>query len=184
MVETSKKRWYVLHTYSGYENRVKNNLESRKDSMGMTDYIFDVVVPETEEHYKTKTGKKKVRMDKEFPGYVLIQMVMTDQSWYIVRNTPGVTGFIGSHGGGSKPTPLLPDEVKLILSRLGKSEDKKTLNARVGDTVTIIDGAFSGLNGKITNIDGEKGKLKANINMFGRETSAELTFDQVKPILK
>ena len=113
MVESAEKQWYVLHTYSGYENKVKENLESRRDSMGMQDYIFDVVVPETEKH-EVKNGKEKVVMDKTFPGYVLVQMVMTDRAWYVVRNTPGVTGFIGSHGQGSKPNPLLPEEVEHV----------------------------------------------------------------------
>ncbi len=124
MVESAEKQWYVLHTYSGYENKVKLNLESRAQSMGMQDYIFRVVVPEEEEH-EVKNGKEKIKMDKTFPGYVLVEMVMTDDAWYIVRNTPGVTGFIGSHGQGSKPTPLLPDEVELILKRLGMSSVMK-----------------------------------------------------------
>ncbi|MBW1605997.1 transcription termination/antitermination protein NusG [Lactobacillus sp. Sy-1] len=181
MVESAEKQWYVLHTYSGYENRVKANIESRKESMGMSNYIFRVVVPEQEEH-EVKNGKDKIKMDKTFPGYVLIQMVMTDESWYVVRNTPGVTGFIGSHGQGSKPTPLLPEEVELILSRLDQAPETKEIDAKVGDTVTIIDGAFSGLSGKIIEIDNEKAKLKVDIDMFGRETSAELDFNQVKPI--
>ncbi|MEJ6400218.1 transcription termination/antitermination protein NusG [Nicoliella lavandulae] len=181
MVESAEKQWYVLHTYSGYENRVKANIESRKESMGMSNFIFRVVVPEQEEH-EVKNGKDQFKMDKTFPGYVLIQMVMTDESWYVVRNTPGVTGFIGSHGQGSKPTPLLPEEVELILSRLDQTPEVKEIDAKVGDTVTIIDGAFSGLSGKIIEIDNEKAKLKVDIDMFGRETSAELDFKQVKPI--
>jgi len=178
LVESVEKRWYVLHTYSGYENKVKLNLDSRKDSMGMADYIFRVVVPETEEH-EVKDGKDKVKMDKTFPGYVLVEMVMTDQAWYVVRNTPGVTGFVGSHGQGSKPTPLLDDEVSLVLKRLGMSTRHEELDVNVGDTVKIIDGAFTGLDGKVTEIDNEKMRLKVNIDMFGRETSTELEFDQV-----
>lgn len=182
MVESVEKQWYVLHTYSGYENKVKMNLESRAQSMGMQDFIFRVVVPE-EEAREVKNGKEKVKMDKTFPGYVLVEMVMTDQAWYVVRNTPGVTGFIGSHGGGSKPTPLLPDEIERILKRLGMSSRHQDLDVEVGDTIKIVDGAFSGMEGKITELDHDKMKLKVNIDMFGRETSAELDFDQVDPVV-
>lgn len=180
-MESAEKQWYVIHTYSGYENKVKANLDSRTESMGMSNFIFRVVVPETEEH-EVKDGVDKVKMDKTFPGYVLVEMVMTDEAWYIVRNTPGVTGFIGSHGQGSKPTPLLPDEVELVLSRLGVSQEKQELDAEVGDTITIIDGAFADLSGKVIEKDDEKGKLKVNIDMFGRATTAELNFNQVQPI--
>ncbi|ASD33367.1 transcription termination/antitermination protein NusG [Lactiplantibacillus plantarum] len=181
MVESVEKRWYVLHTYAGYENKVSSNLESRIQSMGMEDNIFQVVVPEEEAH-EVKNGKDKVEMKKIFPGYVLVEMVMTDQAWYIVRNTPGVTGFLGSHGQGSKPTPLLPEEAEQILHQLGMSARHTELDVEVGEQVTIIDGAFSGLSGEITEIDNEKMKLKVNINMFGRETSTELDFDQVDQI--
>ena len=185
-MESAKKRWYVVHTYSGYEDRVKNNLESREKSMGMTDYIFRVVVPATPERtVDKKSGKKGIKMDKTFPGYVIVEMIMTDESWYIVRNTPGVTGFLGSHGQGSKPVPLLTSEVKLILNRLNETqpENETKLDAKVGDTVTITDGAFSGLSGKITNINNDQAKLNVNINMFGRETNTELRFGQVKPVV-
>lgn len=180
-METFEKQWYVLHTYSGYENKVKANIESRAQSMGMEDYIYRVVVPEEEER-EVKNGKEKINMKKTFPGYVLIEMVMTDESWYIVRNTPGVTGFVGSHGAGSKPAPLLPEEVQRILRQLGMSTRTSDLDVEVGEVVTIIDGAFSGLSGEITEIDFEKDKLKVNIEMFGRETSTELEFDQVDKI--
>ncbi|GAK48140.1 transcription antitermination factor NusG [Secundilactobacillus oryzae JCM 18671] len=182
MVESAEKEWYVLHTYSGYENKVKMNLESRAQSMGMSDFIFRVVVPEEEER-EVKNGKEKIKMDKTFPGYVLVEMVMTDQSWYVVRNTPGVTGFIGSHGQGSKPTPLLPDEVELVLQRIGMSARHQDLDVNEGDVVKIVDGAFAGLEGKVTEVDNEKLKMKVNINMFGRETSTELNFDQIDPVL-
>lgn len=182
MVESAEKQWYVLHTYSGYENKVKLNLDSRKESMGMQDYIFRVVVPEQEEH-EVKNGKDEEKMEKTFPGYVLVEMIMTDQAWYIVRNTPGVTGFVGSHGQGSKPTPLLPEEVDLVLKRIGMSSRHEELDVSVGDTVKIIDGAFTGLDGKVTEIDNEKMRLKVNIEMFGRETSTELEFNQVDPIV-
>jgi transcriptional antiterminator NusG len=178
MVESAEKQWYVLHTYSGYENKVKMNLDSRKESMGMQDYIFRTVVPEQEEH-EVKNGKDKVKMEKEFPGYVLVEMIMTDQAWYIVRNTPGVTGFVGSHGQGSKPTPLLPDEVDLVLKRIGMSSRHEDLDVSIGDTVKIVDGAFTGLDGKVTEVDNEKQRLKVNIEMFGRETSTDLDFNQI-----
>lgn len=182
MVESAEKQWYVLHTYSGYENKVKINLDSRKESMGMQDYIFRTVVPEQEEH-EVKNGKDKVKMDKTFPGYVLVEMIMTDQAWYIVRNTPGVTGFVGSHGQGSKPTPLLPDEVDLVLKRIGMSSRHEDLDVNIGDTVKIVDGAFTGLDGKVTEVDNEKQRLKVNIEMFGRETSTDLDFNQIDTTL-
>ncbi|MCI1893668.1 MAG: transcription termination/antitermination protein NusG [Lactobacillus sp.] len=178
MVESAEKLWYVLHTYSGYENKVKTNLESRVSSMNMDDYIFRVIVPEEEEH-DVKDGKDKVKMEKTFPGYVLVEMVMTDESWFVVRNTPGVTGFVGSHGAGSKPSPLMPDEVATILHSLGMSTTHANLSFEVGETITIIAGAFAGMKGKITANDPDKMKLKATINMFEREVSADLDYDQV-----
>ncbi|MCF1683992.1 transcription termination/antitermination protein NusG [Tetragenococcus halophilus] len=180
-MESFEKRWYVLHTYSGYENRVKMNLESRAQSMQMDDYIFRVVVPE-EKETEVKNGKEKEVVHKTFPGYVLVEMVMTDESWYIVRNTPGVTGFVGSHGAGSKPSPLLPEEINSILHSLGMSTRTVELKVENGETVKIIEGAFSGLEGQVDEIDEEKQKLKVNIDMFGRETSTELDFDQVDKI--
>jgi transcriptional antiterminator NusG len=180
-LETEEKNWYVLHTYSGYENKVKNNLDSRAKSMGMEEYIFRVVVPE-EEEVETKNGKDKIVKKNEFPGYVLVEMIMTDDSWYVVRNTPGVTGFIGSHGSGSKPTPLLPDEVDRVLRRLGMSVRHAEIDVEVGELVTIVDGAFENLTGKITEVDSNNMKVKVNIDMFGRETSTELDIDQIDKI--
>ncbi|MDT2813586.1 transcription termination/antitermination protein NusG [Vagococcus carniphilus] len=177
-MESFEKHWYVLHTYSGYENKVKTNIESRAQSMGMEDFIYRVVVPEQEER-EVKNGKEKISSKKTFPGYVLVEMVMTDDSWYVVRNTPGVTGFVGSHGAGSKPAPLLDEEIEHILRKLGISKRHVELDVEVGETVTIIEGAFSGLTGEITEVDNEKQKLKVNIDMFGRETSTELDFEQI-----
>lgn len=177
-METFERNWYVLHTYSGYENKVKANIESRAQSMGMGDFIFRVVVPEETEK-EVKNGKEKEIVHKTFPGYVLVEMVMTDESWYVVRNTPGVTGFVGSHGAGSKPAPLLPEEINHILRSLGMSTRQKEINVAEGDTVKIIEGAFAGLEGKVTEVDEEKQKLKVNIDMFGRETSTELDFEQI-----
>ena len=170
-MESFEKNWYVLHTYSGYENKVKANIESRAQSMKMADFIFRVVVPE-----------EKEIVHKTFPGYVLVEMIMTDASWYVVRNTPGVTGFVGSHGAGSKPAPLLPEEVNHILRSIGMSLRQNDLEVEVGEVVKIIEGAFAGLEGQVTEVDGEKEKLKVNIDMFGRETSTELDFDQVDKI--
>ena len=180
-METFERNWYVLHTYSGYENKVKANIESRAQSMGMGDYIFRVVVPEETEK-EVKNGKEKEIVHKTFPGYVLVEMIMTDDSWYIVRNTPGVTGFVGSHGAGSKPAPLLQEEINHILRSFGMSTRQSDLEVALGDTVKIIEGAFSGLEGVVTEIDEEKQKLKVNIDMFGRETSTELDFEQVDNI--
>ena len=155
MVETTKKQWYVLHTYSGYEDKVKSDLLSRAQSMGMQDYIFRVMVPEQEKIEKVNNKKKEVE-EKIFPGYVLVEMVMTDESWFVVRNTPNVTGFVGSHGGGSKPSPLLEEEVNRLLRQQGE--------------------------GKITEIQPDKYKLFVSVDMFGRATTTELDYDQVKKI--
>lgn len=182
MVESIEKSWYVLHTYSGYENKVKQNLESRAQSMGMENNVFRVVVPEEEEH-EIKNGKDKVDMKKTFPGYVLVEMVMSDEAWFVVRNTPGVTGFVGSHGAGSKPAPLLDEEITQILRQLGMSTRHLDVEFKVDDSVKIIEGAFSGLVGKITEVDDEKMKLKVNIDMFGRETATELDYDQVDELV-
>lgn len=181
IVETNEKRWYVLHTYSGYENRVKSNLESRAQSMGMEDYIFQVVVPE-ETVRQVKDGQAKELEEKTFPGYVLVEMVMTDQAWYVARNTPGVTGFLGSHGGGSKPTPLLPEEVDRILVRMGQDVARTDINVAVGDNIKIIAGAFADLSGKVIEVDRDKLKLKVEIEMFGRLTTTELDFNQIDTV--
>ncbi|KRL13521.1 transcription antitermination protein NusG [Schleiferilactobacillus perolens DSM 12744] len=182
MVESAEKQWYVLHTYSGYENRVKQNLESRAQSMGMEDFIFRVVVSEEEEPEK-KNGKEVMEKHKTFPGYVIVEMVMTDESWFVVRNTPGVTGFVGSHGAGSKPAPLLDSEVATILHSQGMTtRHGGNVDFEPGENVTIVDGAFTGLVGKVTEVNKEKLTLKVAITMFERETSAELDFDQVDKI--
>lgn len=152
-METFERNWYVLHTYSGYENKVKANIESRAQSMGWA-IIFSCRC--------TRRNRKEVKMvrkeivHKTFPGYVLVEMIMTDDSWYIVRNTPGVTGFVGSHGAGSKPAPLLQEEINHILRSIGMSTRQSDLEVALGDTVKIIEGAFSGLEGVVTEIDEEK----------------------------
>ncbi|MGM9929583.1 MAG: transcription termination/antitermination protein NusG [Bacillus sp. (in: firmicutes)] len=176
-----EKNWYVVHTYSGYENKVKANLEKRVESMGMQDKIFRVVVPE-EEETEIKNGKKKVVKRKVFPGYVLVEIIMTDDSWYVVRNTPGVTGFVGSSGGGSKPTPLLPEEVVALLKQMGMDEKRIDIDFELGESVTIKEGPFANYSGTIEELDGDKAKLKVLVNMFGRDTKVELDFNQVEKI--
>jgi transcriptional antiterminator NusG len=176
-----EKNWYVVHTYSGYENKVKMNLEKRVETMGMQDKIFRVVVPEDEET-DYKNGKKKIVKRKTFPGYVLVEIVMTDDSWYVVRNTPGVTGFVGSAGSGSKPTALLDEEVAMILKRMGVEEKKIDINFELGETVQVSEGPFNNFTGTIEEIDKDKAKLKVLVNMFGRDTPVELEFSQIKKL--
>ncbi len=176
-----EKNWYVVHTYSGYENKVKANLEKRVETMGMQDKIFRVIVPEDEET-AIKNGQKKTVKKKVFPGYVLVEIIMTDDSWYVVRNTPGVTGFVGSAGSGSKPTPLLPEEVDDILKLMGMEEKQTNVKFEIGESVTVKEGPFTDYTGRIESIDIDKGKVKVMVDMFGRETPVELDFTQVEKI--
>jgi transcription termination/antitermination protein NusG len=176
-----EKNWYVVHTYSGYENKVKANLEARVETMGMQDKIFRVIVPE-EEETDFKDGKKRTVMKKTFPGYVLVEIIMTDDSWYVVRNTPGVTGFIGSSGGGAKPTPLLEEEVEFILKQMGVKDGIAEMDISLGELVQVLEGPFADFQGKIEEIDQDKRKVKVAVDMFGRETKMELDFVQVKKI--
>ncbi|MCL6451867.1 MAG: transcription termination/antitermination protein NusG [Acetobacteraceae bacterium] len=172
------KKWYVIHTYSGYENKVKANLEKRVESMGMEDKIFRVLVP-MEEEVEIKEGKKKITKKKIFPGYVLVEMIMGDDSWYVVRNTPGVTGFVGS---GSKPVPLHPSEVRSILRQMGLDEPRPKVAFRPGQNVKVVAGPFDGFVGVIDEVSPERGKLKVFVSMFGRDTPLELDFGQVQEI--
>ena len=176
-----EKNWYVVHTYSGYENKVKANLEKRVESMGMADKIFRVVVPE-EEETEIKNGKTKVVKRKVFPGYVLVEIVMTDDSWYVVRNTPGVTGFVGSAGSGSKPTPLLPEEVIVLLKRMGVEEKRVDVDYEIGETVRVKEGPFANFTGSVEEMDKDRAKLKVLVNMFGRDTPVELDFTQIEKL--
>ncbi|MFC7394831.1 transcription termination/antitermination protein NusG [Scopulibacillus cellulosilyticus] len=176
-----EKNWYVVHTYSGYENKVKTNLEKRVESMGMSDKIFRILVP-VEEETEIKNGKKKSAMKKVFPGYVLAEMIMTDDSWYVVRNTPGVTGFVGSTGAGSKPIPLLPEEVEAILKKMGIKDGKTDVDFEIDEQVKVKEGPFADFVGSIKEIDTEKEKIKVHVNMFGRETPVELDFGQIEKI--
>ncbi|HOX60492.1 MAG TPA: transcription termination/antitermination protein NusG [Candidatus Magasanikbacteria bacterium] len=172
------KRWYVLHTYSGYEENVKRNLEQRIDSFDMHDKIFTVLVPK-EKKIKIKNGKRNVIEEKIFPGYVLVEMIVTDDSWYVVRNTPNVTGFVGS---GTTPTPIDNKEVEGLQKRMGVNEPTHTIDMEINDAVRINDGPFKNFEGKISNVDAERGKVKVLVNMFGRETPVELDALQVKKI--
>ncbi len=176
-----EKEWYVVNTYSGHESKVKEKLEARTESMGMQDYIFRVIVPETTE-VEVKDGQKKEKKKKMFPGYVLVEMVMSDEAWYIVRNTPGVTGFIGSSGKGAKPTPLLPSEIDKILAGMGMSRVNIESEMAVGDKVSIIDGPFKGMMGKVDNIDLENNRLNVLIDLFGQETPVEVEVYQVSKV--
>jgi transcriptional antiterminator NusG len=172
------KNWYVIHTYSGYENKVKANLERRVESMAMEDKIFRVLVP-MEDEVEFKDGKKKITKKKVFPGYVLVEMTMSDDSWYVVRNTPGVTGFVGS---GTKPIPLHEAEVKSILHQMGIEEQKPKIDYELGESVKVTGGPFQNFAGVIDEIHADKGKLRVLVSMFGRETPVELDFSQIEKL--
>ena len=172
------RRWYVLHTYSGYEENVERNLKQRVESMDMEDKIFTILIP-TEKKIKIKNGKRKVVTEKIFPGYVLVEMVVTDDSWYVVRNTPNVTGFIGS---GTTPVPISDEEVKAITKRMGVEEPKYQIDVAADDAVKIVDGPFKNFEGKVSEVDDVRGKVKVFVSMFGRETPVELDFLQLKKI--
>ncbi len=169
------KRWYVIHTYSGYENKVRTNLQHRITSMDMEDKIFQVVIP-TEEVMEIKSGKKVVNERKVFPGYILVQMDIDDDSWYVVRNTPGVTGFVGSN---SKPTALSPEEVDKVIHRAAAGKPKPKSEFTEGLTVKVINGPLADFTGTISEVNVDQSKLKVLVSIFGRETPVELTFGQV-----
>ena len=173
-----EKEWYVVNTYSGHEYKVKEKLESKIESMGLQDNIFRIVIPETTE-VEVKNGVKKEKQKKMFPGYILVEMKMSDESWYIVRNTPGVTGFIGSSGKGAKPTPLLPQEIDRILADMGMSRVETPKDLAVGTNVNIIDGPFKGMSGSVDTLDLENGRLNVLIDLFGQETPVEVELNQV-----
>ncbi|MEI7740934.1 MAG: transcription termination/antitermination protein NusG [bacterium] len=172
------RRWYAIHTYSGYEENVEDNLRKRIDSMDKEKEIFNILIPK-EKKIKIKNGKRRVVEEKIFPGYVLVEMIVTDDSWYVVRNTPNVTGFIGT---GTTPTPVSEDEIKALQSRMGVNEPQFKLDVTVDSPVRISDGPFKGFEGKVSEIDEARGKVKVLVNMFGRETPIELDFLQVKKI--
>lgn len=172
------KAWYVLHTYSGYEDNVARNLRQRIESMDMQDYIFDVIVP-VEKKIKIKNGKRVTVEEKIYPGYVLVQMVVTDASWYVVRNTPNVTGFIGL---GTTPTPVDAEEIMSIKKKMGQDEPKYRIDVKKGESIKIVDGPFKNFDGEVQEIDESKGRVKVLVMVFGRETPVELDFLQIKKI--
>lgn len=174
------RRWYAIHTYSGYEENVAGSLKQRIEALNMKDFIFNVLVPK-EKKIKIKNGKRRVVEEKIYPGYVLVDMTVTDDSWYVVRNTPNVTGFIGT---GTTPTPLSPEEIDAIMKRVGQTGDEPTVTIDLveGMAVKIGDGPFKGFEGKVSEIDGARGKVKVLVSMFGRETPLELDFTQVKKV--
>lgn len=174
----ASKQWYAIHTYSGYEEKVAESIRQRADSLDMKDKIFQVLVPK-EKMIEVKNGKRKVVEKRIFQGYVLVQMKMSEDAWYIVRNTPSVTGFVGS---GTEPTPVSNDEMDKIMKRMGREEPKHKIDFNIGEVVNITDGPFKGFDGSISEIDPAKGKLKVLVNMFGRETPVELDSLQVKRV--
>jgi transcriptional antiterminator NusG len=170
------RAWYVVHCYSGYENKVRHNLEQRIETMGMKDKIFDVVVP-TEEEIEVKEGKRRTVERRVFPGYILVNMILSEESWYVVRNTPGVTGFVGM---GNQPTPLRPEEVSQILKRMEAEAPRIKVTFKPGERVRIVDGPFNDFRGTVDEIDMERAKVRVMVNFFGRETPVELDFLQVE----
>lgn len=175
---TGERNWYAIHTYSGYENAVARNLRQRIDSLGMQDLIFEVVVP-TEKKIRVKGGKRVTEEERIYPGYVLVDMIVNDESWYVVRNTPRVTGFVGS---GTQPVPLSPDEYNALMNRMQDEAPKHKVDLSLDDMVMITDGPFKELEGKVGEIDEARGKVKVLVSMFGRETPVELDFLQVKKV--
>jgi transcriptional antiterminator NusG len=175
---TGERNWYAIHTYAGYENAVVRNLKQRIESLGMEDKIFQVIVP-VEKKIKIKGGKRVEEEEKIYPGYVLVEMIVTDDTWFMVRNTPRVTGFVGS---GVQPVPLNQKEIDELFSRMSTDSVKHAINLEVDDIVSIVDGPFKDLEGKVSEVDNERGKIKVLVSMFGRETPVELDFLQVKKI--
>lgn len=176
-----KKEWYVVNTYSGHENRVKENLEMRVETMGIQDALFRVLVAE-EAEIEIKKGKKVEKMKNLFPGYLFVEMIMTDEAWYIVRNTPGVTGFIGSSGGGAKPFPVSPEEIESILRRLGLSDKKLVVDFKVGNTVKILSGPFLGVEGTVDSMNDDSQTATVLTILFGRETPTEISYTDLELI--
>ena len=172
------KQWYAIHTYSGYEEKVAESIRQRAESLDMKDKIIQVLVPK-EKMIEVKNGKRKVVEKRIFQGYVLVQMKMSEDAWYIVRNTPSVTGFVGS---GTEPSPIETDEIEKIMKRMGREEPKHKIDFKIGEVVNITDGPFKGFDGSINEVDAVKGKLKVLVNMFGRETPVELDSLQVKRV--
>ncbi|OHA16326.1 MAG: transcription termination/antitermination protein NusG [Candidatus Taylorbacteria bacterium RIFCSPHIGHO2_01_FULL_44_110] len=173
---TGERNWYAIHTYAGYENAVARNLKQRIESLGMEDKIFAVIVP-TEKKIKIKGGKRVEEEEKIYPGYVLVDMIVTDDSWYVVRNTPRVTGFVGA---GVSPVPLEPKEVETLFMRMQQGNTQHSIDLSVGDLIKVADGPFKDFEGKVSEVDTERGKVKVLVSMFGRDTPVELDFLQIK----
>ena len=178
MANKDEKLWFAIHTYSGYEEKVAESIKQRTESLDMADKIFDVIVPK-EKQIEIKNGKRRVVEKRIFQGYVLVQMKMSDDAWYVVRNTPNVTGFVGT---GNDPTPVSDEEMEKIQRRMGISDPTHRIDFSVGEVVSIIDGPFKGFDGAISELDETKGKIKVLVNMFGRETPVELDGLQVKKV--
>ncbi len=177
--QISKERnWYVLHTYSGYEDAVARALKQRVESLAMEDKIFNVIVPK-EKKIKIKNGKRKIIEEKIYPGYVMVEMMVTDDSWYVVRNTPNVTGFVGA---GTTPVPVSKEEIESLKKRIAGEEPQYKIEVKIGDLVKIVDGPFKDFDGKVSEIDQERGKVKVLVNMFGRDTPVELDSLQIKKL--
>lgn len=176
-----EKQWYVVNTYAGHENRVKENLERRVESMGIEDSLFRILVAE-EKEVEFKNGKKVEKMRNLFPGYLFVEMIMTDEAWYVVRNTPGVTGFIGSSGGGAKPFPVSPEEIESILRRMGLSDQKLIVDFAVGDTVKILAGPFQGIEGTVDVMNDDAQTAMVLTILFGRETPTEISYQDLERI--
>ncbi len=174
--ELQDRHWYAIHTYAGYENAVERNLKQRVESLGMQDKIFNVLVP-TEKIIKVKGGKRAEVDEKFYPGYVLVDMIVTDDSWYVVRNTPRVTGFVGA---GTTPVPMSQAEIDAIMARMSKDETKHNIQVAVGDLIMVNEGPFKDFEGSVSEIDHERGKVKVLVSMFGRETPFELDFAQIR----
>lgn len=181
MAAAPKVRWYIIQTYSGYEKAVKQDLERRVESMGMTDFIYNIIVPEEKYIEKNKDGKEKEKIRQIFPGYIFVEMMVTDDSWFVVRNTPRVTGFLGSSGGGTKPVPLADEEIKPILFKVGVLA-KPNYNHLIGKQVMIISGAFEGQIGKVSAVDNDQEKIVIDVDLFGRATPTEVGFSEFKEV--
>lgn len=177
-VVEQERNWYVIHTYSGYEDAVAKNLKQRIESLGMEDVIFNVIVPK-EKKIKIKNGKRKTVEEKIYPGYVLVEMVVTDASWYVVRNTPRVTGFLGA---GTTPIPVSKKDIDDLMKRMELAEPEFTIDFEVGSIVKVVDGPFKGFEGKVSEVDKERGKIKVLVNMFGRDTPVELDSLQISKV--
>lgn len=179
--DENETRWYVVNTYSGHENRVKDNLEKRLETMGIQDSLFRILVAE-EPEIEIKNGKQVEKMKNMFPGYVFVEMKMTDEAWYVVRNTPGVTGFIGSSGGGAKPFPVSPDEMESILRRMGQSDKKVVVDFKVGDMVRVQTGPFGGMEGRVSSMNDQTQVANVLILLFGRETPTDINYNDLQKL--